>query len=441
MARSRYQDSVDLEYNPYDYDGNYKTDASLEYLEEKELELEEEDEELYKYYKEVKFDKEDLKEPVEDKKSYKVESKQGYDYQDEDDDEASKFIKHKEIEEDSMVLDEEDEVILDMSTVASTITAKDDMIYSILKSKIDRQLKADQNLSILDFTSVEVDDYAYLVRKLEEDLPGMTCRNLSINAEEDDTTLRINFSSILGNENPLNEIPLILLNIEQLTKGEPFTLVYDLAESKPNALHLVTLAVITLHLKERVYIRLATVRLMLLYNKALNYFYLPDTSNPTTALQVISKYYKDNYKPGKLVAICENITVRNMINSSFVGIIDSVNDALIHIRKISSVDILKGYKADNKQLVVTQIHLSDINAGRSLVLPIETTEEYAEIIGALRHESFRKEIPMEALTSKSTLEPDLSREKIISVYYSIANKLSKTDEDLLNKLRLPQHQA
>lgn len=431
MARSRYQEPIDLEYDPYDYDGNYKTDEQV---------LHQEDE-IDPYDDDSDYVEDEIQEPIKEQKTYKVESKQGYNYQDDDDDDASKYIKHKEIEEDSMVIDEEDEAIFDISTLASRVTATDNMIYTFLKAKIEKALNTNPKLSILDFTSVDVDDYDYLRRKLEEDLEGITCRNLNINMEEKDTTLRVNFSSIIGKGNPLNEISLILLKIDQLTKGEPFTLVYDLAESKPNATHLVTLAVITLHLKERVYIRLNTVRLMLLYNKALNYFYLPDTKNPTTALQVISKHYKENYKKGQIVAICENITIKNMIDSSFVGIIDSVTDTLIHVRKINTIDILKGHKSNKKPFVVTSIHLSDINAGRSLVLPIETTEEYAEIIAALRHDSFRKEIPIEALTDVSDLKPDLSREKIVSIYYLIANKLSKADEELLNTLKLPQHQA
>ncbi|WP_275372594.1 hypothetical protein [Clostridium tertium] len=332
------------------------------------------------------------------------------------------------------------EVTYDMSKISEVmIDAHTDMVYSVIKSSLQDVLNENKNINILEFSNVDITGYDLLKARIENDFPNVECQLTKMRQYLGYSDRpEISFLDILpdGEISPLDVLNDILVNIEEATKGEKFVLNYDDNADINNASKIITLACISLILKDRVYVNILNLGVAVRFNKAIASLLLPDCSNPLTAINDIYKYYKENFKPGQLVIVCEELTNKNMSASSYAAIVTGIYPTHISVKKINTADILKG-QIDPKRAVMltTSVYYSDINSADSIVAHMEIAEEYAEVIAALRHESFVKVLGSEILEEKVEVIPNLSSENIQKTYYMLTKALSNSDKNLLESLK------
>lgn len=434
-GRRGYDNGVDIEYNPYDYEGGYRGErdpyAKLNKIDDYD-----------DYDLETAIDPKDISVDTEEKeldaaaefirKATKYDAKPKKSSE-EDDDGDDYELNKEEIEKD---IEEEDNTTYDMANITDVMYDADtDMFYGIIKSRLKDILSKTPEIEQLDFTNVDITGFEGLKARIEKDFK-VNCIYTNIEQKgANDGRLVVLFTDLVTDtEFAPDMIPEILMAIEEKTKGEKFTLKYDVKKNIDSIGKIMTLACISLTLGSRVHIQIKNIGVAVRYNKAVSLLLLPTCSNATTIIADIYNHYKTNYKVGQLVVACETLTTKKMVDSSYAGIITGIYQTHITIQRINTVDIIKGMTT-NRVPTITSIYYNDINVANSLIAPIELSEECPDVLAALRHPSFAKTIGYDYLSIKPNITPNLCRENLSKTYQIINNDITSSDRDLLESLK------
>lgn len=356
------------------------------------------------------------------------------DEDDEDDDDSTENEDNKELSEHV----EDDVTTLSIVTfIPQILGAKTEEFYTMFMSRINKKISENPRINTLDFTGVEIDDYKELKEKIESNT-GLTCvRSVLVEAVTADNRPIIYIQDLidLSNNSPLDNIDEICLHIREIVKDGDFVLKYNLNQELTKASYITLAACIALTFKGRVTLDTTNISVGIAYNKAISSLMLPFNDDPLKSIDVIKNYYLDNYRKGQLVIICDDISIYSMMSTGYAAIIENIGSELITLKKIPTCEILNRKHKRNARFLRTSIRYSDINILKSLVLPIELTEEYPIVKAALKDPSFSSEIDLSKISPVNEIVPNITPLNIEKTYYALSNGISHVERAFLNKLK------
>lgn len=369
---------------------------------------------------------------MEEKSKPKPKKKIDNDDNDDDDDDDDDSIT-------DILHEEDDKSVLQISTFLPQILgAKTDEFYTTFMSRINKKLKEIPEINTLDFTDVEIDDYKSLKERIESNNENLTCiRSVLVDSVTSDNRPIIYMQDLLNMDSisPLDNIDEICLSIKQVVRDNDFVLKYNITQDLTKASNIILAACIVLTFKGKVTLDTTNISVGIDYNKAIASLMLPYNDDPLKSIEVIKNYYAENFRKGQLVIICDEISIYNMMSTGYAAIVESINSELITVKKIPTCEILSRHHKKGVPFLRTSIRYSDINILKSLVLPIELTEEYPIVKTAIKDESFRKEIDLSLIEPLHDIKPNITPQNIQKTYYALINGISHVDRAFLSKLR------